>query len=231
MALIEKLSAIGDAIREKTGKGELIPLDDMPAEVRSIKRGENYAIGICDGSLTDITDEHLGGIKTFRSCAFYGSSITSINVSTVETIELSAFRDTNKLTKAEFHNLTKFASSNIFRNSAIQEGIFPKLINTVTSDFENSNIKRVDFGALKTLANWSFYGATKLEALIIRTPSVCALETTGAFAGSTVTNGGTGFVYVPRDLVESYKTATNWTAVADQIRAIEDYPEICGGAE
>lgn len=39
MALTDKLSAIGDAIREKTGKTDLIPLDDMPAEIRSIKSG------------------------------------------------------------------------------------------------------------------------------------------------------------------------------------------------
>jgi hypothetical protein len=29
-------------------------------------------------------------------------------------------------------------------------------------------------------------------------------------------------------LVDSYKTATNWSKYATQIRAIEDYPDICG---
>ena len=40
---------------------------------------------------------------------------------------------------------------------------------------------------------------------------------------------GTGYVYVPASLIETYKTATNWSAFANQFRAIEDYPEICGG--
>lgn len=35
--------------------------------------------------------------------------------------------------------------------------------------------------------------------------------------------------YVPTSLVEEYKSATNWSIYAEQIRAIEDYPEITGG--
>lgn len=39
MALIDKLSAIGDAIREKTGKDDLLTLDEMPAEISAIETG------------------------------------------------------------------------------------------------------------------------------------------------------------------------------------------------
>lgn len=39
MALTDKLTAIGDAIREKTGKSDLLTLDQMPTEIRAIKTG------------------------------------------------------------------------------------------------------------------------------------------------------------------------------------------------
>ena len=39
MALINKLNAIGDAIREKTGKEDLLTLDQMPDEIRGIGGG------------------------------------------------------------------------------------------------------------------------------------------------------------------------------------------------
>ena len=39
MALTNKLSAIGEAIREKTGKSELLTLDAMPEEIRGIEGG------------------------------------------------------------------------------------------------------------------------------------------------------------------------------------------------
>lgn len=35
--------------------------------------------------------------------------------------------------------------------------------------------------------------------------------------------------YVPSTIVDGYKSETNWSTYAAQIRAIEDYPEICGG--
>ena len=58
--------------------------------------------------------------------------------------------------------------------------------------------------------------------MIIRSDTVCTLNSTNAFTG-------TPYIYVPSALVNSYKTATNWSSYAAQIRAIEDYPEICGG--
>lgn len=43
MALIEKLSAIGDAIRAKTGGSELLTLDQMPTEIAAIQTGGGSA--------------------------------------------------------------------------------------------------------------------------------------------------------------------------------------------
>lgn len=39
MALIEKLTAIGEAIRAKTGKSDLLTLEQMPVEIASIESG------------------------------------------------------------------------------------------------------------------------------------------------------------------------------------------------
>ena len=47
--------------------------------------------------------------------------------------------------------------------------------------------------------------------------------------GGTLIASGTGYIYVPKALVDSYKSATNWTTYASQIRAIEDYPDVTGG--
>lgn len=42
MALINKLSAIGDAIREKTGKEDKLSLDQMATEIASIETGGGF---------------------------------------------------------------------------------------------------------------------------------------------------------------------------------------------
>lgn len=53
MALTDKLSAIGVAIREKTGKSDLLTLDQMPTEISSITTGGNEPTAeelVCTGN-------------------------------------------------------------------------------------------------------------------------------------------------------------------------------------
>lgn len=64
--------------------------------------------------------------------------------------------------------------------------------------------------------------------MILRSPTMCTIVHTNAFTGTPIASG-TGYIYVPSALVDTYKT--KWSAFANQIRAIEDYPEICGGEE
>lgn len=91
-----------------------------------------------------------------------------------------------------------------------------------------SELTKADFSNLQTIRYSTFYSNKKLVTLIIRTQAVAHLEKTSAFKDTPIASG-TGYVYVPSALVDSYKTATNWSTYADQIRAIEDYPDITGG--
>ena len=91
-----------------------------------------------------------------------------------------------------------------------------------------SNLIKADFSNLQNIRYSTFYSNKKLVTLIIRTQVVAKLENTSAFKDTPIASG-TGYVYVPSALVNSYKSATNWSTYADQIRAIEDYPDITGG--
>jgi hypothetical protein len=57
MALIDKLSAIGDAIRAKTGKTDKMTLDQMPNEIASIQTGGGGGGNIAVTSVV-ISDEY-----------------------------------------------------------------------------------------------------------------------------------------------------------------------------
>lgn len=85
-------------------------------------------------------------------------------------------------------------------------------------------LQMLDFHNLTMLSGSNvFAGCTALTALILRnTNQVCTLDGTNHFSDNAISNG-TGYIYVPRDLVNSYKTATNWTVYANQFRALEDY--------
>ena len=84
-----------------------------------------------------------------------------------------------------------------------------------------------DFPSATSIGNNAFNGCTKLTSLILRSETMATLSSTGALSGTPIASG-TGYIYVPAALVDSYKAASNWSTYANQIRAIEDYPDICG---
>ena len=95
------------------------------------------------------------------------------------------------------------------------------------SFYSLGSLEILDLPKVKSLSDPCTYNG-KLQALILRnSEQVCGLAN-GGFAASSITKG-TGYIYVPRALMDSYKTAYLWSNYANQFRAIEDYPEICGG--
>ena len=81
-----------------------------------------------------------------------------------------------------------------------------------------------DFLMVVRIQIYAFANCTALKALVLRSTTVCALENTLAFNGCPLGTTATGsYIYVPADLVESYKAATNWSSFASKFRALEDY--------
>lgn len=118
----------------------------------------------------------------------------------------------------------------MFYNNMLQRIRLPKLTSwTKSQQFGfNSALKTVDLGASTTgqliIANETFRADTALEALVLRYPTVATLNRTNAFDNTPIASG-TGYIYVPRDLISTYEAATNWSTYAGQFRAIEDYTD------
>lgn len=105
---------------------------------------------------------------------------------------------------------------------------FPNLTSVAAYAFQGcTSLEKADFSSLTLIGTFAFYRNSGLKTLIIRTNTLCELESTAALGGTAIANGE-GYVYVPAALIDEYKQATNWTMYADNIRAIEDYPEITG---
>ena len=86
-----------------------------------------------------------------------------------------------------------------------------------------SNLTSADFPAATSIGEFAFSGPSNLTSLILRvTTQVCTLSNTNAFINTPI-KSGTGYIYVPAALIDSYKTATNWTTYANQFRALESY--------
>ena len=75
---------------------------------------------------------------------------------------------------------------------------------------------------IKTLKNYVFYNVRSLEGIYLRSNSIVNLLNTNPFSNI---NSDKFKIYVPADLVDSYKSATNWSTYADKIFAIPEEEE------
>ena len=139
-----------------------------------------------------------------------------------------------KCTSLEIVNLPNVMSMGYecFCDCTALKEVYLGLIEILTSDdspFRKcDSLEKVDLGEnLASIIGNPFSNCTNLAALIIRrTDGIPTLVSSG-FSGTKIASG-TGYIYVPSAIVDSYKTAENWSTYADQFRAIEDYPDICG---
>ena len=73
---------------------------------------------------------------------------------------------------------------------------------------------------LTLIDNYAFYGDELLTQVVLRATTPPTLGT-NVFTNTPIAKK-TGFIYVPDDSLEAYKSATNWSAYADQIKPISE---------
>lgn len=248
----DTLTGIADAIREKTGGTLPILASDMAAEISKITTGLDSSAedGLITGMLTEyensrvtrigdraleyrpkLTSVSFPSVTDIGNFAFcYGTGLTNVNIPLAKTIRNSAFNTCNKLTDADFPNTTTIGQNAFYMCAQLVNTNFPSVTTIGATAFAAcGKLTKLDFPSVTSIMTSAFSNCSLLETLIIRSDSVCTLSNTNALASTPIAKG-TGYIYVPSALVNSYKSATNWSAYADQIRAIEDYPDITGGS-
>lgn len=85
-----------------------------------------------------------------------------------------------------------------------------------------SSLTTVDLPAATHFDSSVFYRCSKLATVILRSATMATLASTNVFDNTPI-KSGTGYIYVPAALVDSYKAARNWSTYANQFRALEDY--------
>jgi hypothetical protein len=74
-------------------------------------------------------------------------------------------------------------------------------------------------GAITSIRDYVFDGCSKLAKFLLpNITSVPTLANTNAFRNTSIAKG-TGYIYVPDTMLDSFKSATTWSAYADQIKS------------
>lgn len=200
------LTSVADAIRERTGTTE--ELDFPGGFVSAVENIQDYR-GLFDGSSTEITVPN--GITNLRNSAFKAMKIlkTVHLPEGLTVIDNAAFWDCYALTRIQLPTTVKSLPAQVFAYCGVLQ-----VVDGYVTEFS---------GTQCLMGCWS------CGTVILRdAETVCTLANTNNFQGTPIEKG-TGYVYVPRALVDSYKAATNWSTYASQIRAIEDWPDKVGG--
>lgn len=245
-ALDAAMTYTADRIRNKTGGTNQIVWDSAKGFGDAV---DAITGGGADHSAEDaiitrsISDAYSNDrITTVGVCAFLGCfNLAAIDLPNVTQVKRNAFESCEYLQTINLPKATKF-DGGVFTNSAIQQANFPlvttigngcfnKATNLASANlplvtalpdnaFRDSTIQTADFAAVTNINRTAFTDCKSLETLIIRTPSVCVIsDISVALRGSKIA-AGTGYIYVPDNLVDSYKAATNWVALANQIKPI-----------
>lgn len=186
---------------------------------------------VCDAIITkSITEYADDDILSIGDYSFYSSArLTKIDLPNVTEIGVFTFYGCSALQTANLPVATSIGNYAFYANSKLGSVNVTSVTQIGKMAFRNcSQLTVIDLPSVSSIDTYVFYNCTNLKTVIIRNQTMCELVNTNAFGGMPISNG-TGYIYVPSALVDTYRAGTNWSALANQIRAIEDYPDITGG--
>ena len=163
----------------------------------------------------DLSSFDTSNVESLQTMFHLNQSLKNIDLSNFDTSKVTTFYQmfygNNEITSINVSSFDTSKATNLsymFYNCSILEKL--DISNFVTSDLliTNSNM---------------FQYCTNLKTLIINNPNLFKITNVNAFSNSLIASG-TGYVYVPDNMVETYKSATNWSTYASQIKPISELP-------
>jgi hypothetical protein len=207
------IAALQDTLKGKTAGGGESPTALLDATL-------NNTLTAIDSNVTSVVGYACRGL----------SKLKTVNLPNATSIGTYAFYYCTALSSFSAPRVTALNTYVFYNCGKISSINFPLATSVPTQCFYSCGVlEKADFGAAKSIAANAFPYCEELVTLILRrSDAICTLANKNAFTDTPIEDG-TGYVYVPAALVETYKTASNWSNFASQFRAIENYPEITGG--
>lgn len=249
------LTAIGNAIRAKNGATTTYKPSEMAAAISAIESGDSglllsaYWNDTLTGAISDDTIIKIP-YNAFDPYPNVGikREITSVSFPNALTVDSNVFYTNPTIQTIYLPNATSVGSDVCYQCRALESFIAPKAtfrtlsrdsLADLTQQTPPSNDQSDSFLGCVSLkkvdlydVDYTFYprffdGCNALETVILR-------KTSGLVGVNYYTHPNLNtyncYVYVPASLLAEYQASEHWAGYASRFRAIEDYPEITGGA-
>lgn len=228
----ENLTNIANAIREKNNTENVYKPSEMVEAIYNIQTGDPEL----EASFISVIDDTLGanvtklpseiteiGDNAFSDCT--NLALTELPDGVTE-IGYNAFYNCTNLALTELPSgVTSIGQSAFNDCSKLALTKLPSGITSISNSafYGCSNLVSIELPAgVTSIMNQVFSSCSNLATIVFpNITSVPTLFTTNAF-GSTPIASGTGYIYVPDTLVDSFKTDTNWSIYADQIKPLSN---------
>ena len=227
----DELESVADAIREK---GWTVDSLEYPNgfinAIDNIETNYDYVMGTLSGNyVNDFEFETRAGDTSISLARIYARNVKITGAAT--SMPDNAGLSTSITGIINLPTLTATGVSCWNADNVACTVIYMPNVTTVKANFfmgkNKANLVKMVIGAgpfSNTTA--SLKETNKLKALVFPRNAVASLSATSIFEKCGIYLNDDGYVYVPRDLIDSYKAATNWLNYPDKFRAIEDYPLI-----
>lgn len=149
------------------------------------------------------------------------SDITIMSDKRITSIRNYAFEYMSDLVSVEFPSVTSVGVASFAFCYALQD-VFLSAVETIGgSAFRDTILETIELPSITTIAPLVFYNCSSLTRIVLPGDTVSTLSNANAFYNTPIaTEEDTGYIYVNPDLVDDYKSATNWSTFADKILAI-----------
>ena len=156
---------------------------------------------------------------------FQDTKVTAVKFPYTTIVGSSAFSGCSRLVSANFP-LATYIKNNAFESCSKLVSVYLPLVKVFGgSVFKgDTSLVKVDLPVLNTIWEKVFSDCTALKTVILRLNRVSQLKTADVFNNTPIANG-TGYIYVPDNLVDQYKFADNWSTYASQIKPISELDE------
>ena len=177
----------------------------------------------------NVTEENIEIINLDNPASFVASSVFKNN-KTIQTVNLpyattvgnDAFQKCSSLTQVSLPMCSYIGNTAFFGCNSLSQVSLPVCSYIGNNAFQDCySLSQVDLPMCSYIGDGAFYDCYSLSIITIGYSSVCSLDGYGAFIDTPIASG-TGSIYVPASLVDSYKSATNWSSFSSQIFPIAE---------
>ena len=178
---------------------------------------DNYGFYMC----RNLTNINLPKCTSVGEYALAGlTKIVSVDLPECVTAGKTAFRNNTNMTSINLPKCETIDNNGLAYCSSLTQIVLPKIKTIGAFGLEScTKLQTVDLGAdVVSVGGAAFSSCTKLDTLIIRANTL--LPFSNNMLASTKIAGGYGHIYVPTELVDTYKAAAGWSTYANIIEAI-----------